>query len=284
MIQKTTSFSLRRAKLLAAPAMLLMLGGIQATAGVSDAERQTVVKSQGETRLETSLSYESLTPSGPYGSWKTANFSFYFPAPGKVSAFAQASLFSRLEGNGVLLGTGGYKDWSPGLYTYTALSGASNSAYLPKIRFDHDFNFKILPDKSLVITGGVTYVKYFSVHKDLLFSAGTTLYENPLILSCRAFHNKSDPGSVSSWTYLESVGFGYEGRNWTFLTVSTGRQAYLATNLATPQEVSNNAVSFMLNHRRWLNPGFGLTGDISWFELKQGYKKYGAAMGCFYAF
>jgi len=248
------------------------------------AERILPVKTSRGLRLETSFSRENLVPARVYGSWNAANFWFYFPAPGKGTAFAQASMFTRKEGKGVLTAVGAYKDWGTAFYTYTSLAAGSNAGFLPKFRADNDLNFKVLRDKSLVLTGGASYIAYHDVHRDLLLSAGATLYRNPLIISYRAFHNKSDPGAVGSWTHVESAGYGYEGRHWTFFTWSTGKQAYLATALNDPQEVRQNAAGWTLTHRRWLTKGFGLTGEASRSEIKDGYTRNGFALGCFQIF
>lgn len=279
---KTASRSILFKPLLAAAA-LAAAANAYAGDSRSQAEREAAFSKAGAVRLDTSFSYESLSPNGPYGSWKAFNAAVYFPLPG-FSAFAQASSHSRRDGKGVVASGGGYKDWSPGFYTYTSLSGATNSVYLPKFRVDQDFNFKLLPKRNLVLTAGVSHIRYFDVHRDLVLSAGPTVYLGRLILSMKGMRNISDPGSVKSNTLVESAGYGEEGRQWTFLTASQGKQAYMATALASPQEVRQSAVSFTLNHRRWLKENFGLTGDVSWFELKQGYKKYGGSLGCFMNF
>jgi len=249
----------------------------------SQPERETAFSKAGVMRLDASFSYEYLSPKGPYGDWKAANAAVYFPLPG-FSAFAQASSHSRRAGSGVVVSGGGYKDWTSFFYTYTSVSAGSNSTYLPKFRIDQDFNFKLLPAKTLVLTGGFSQIRYHDIHKDLVLSAGPALYLGRLILSYKLMRNISNPGAVKSYTCVESAGYGREGEHWTFLTASQGKQAYLATYLATPQEVRQSAVSFMLNHRHWLRKDFGVTGDVSWFELKRGYKKYGGSLGCFYNF
>lgn len=268
------------------PALLAVLAAIPRAAAAdlrSQAEREAAFSRAGAMRLDTSFSYEHLSPNGTYGSWKALNAALYFPLPG-FSAFAQASAHSRRDGKGVLAAGGGYRDWSPDFYTYTSVAGASNSSYLPRFRLDQDFNLKLLDSRTLVVTGGVSYIKYHDVHEDLVFSAGPSLYSGPWIFSYKLFRNISNPGSVKSYTHVQSAGYGSEGAHWTFLTASQGKQAYLATYLSDPQEVRQSAVSFMLNHRHWLNKDFGVTGDVSWFELKDGYKKYGVSLGCFFYF
>jgi len=279
---KTLSCSSPTKALLAA-ALLAASTAAGAADTRSAAEREAAFSKAGAVRLDTSFSYEYLSPNGAYGSWKAFNAALYFPLPG-FSAFAQASSHSRREGKGVVVSAGGYKDWTSGFYTYTSLSGGSHSPYLPKFRVDQDFNFKVLPARNLVLTAGVSHIRYHDIHKDLVLSAGPALYLGRLILSAKLMRNISDPGSVRSSTFIQSAGWGAEGSQWTFLTASQGRQAYLATYLADPQEVRQDAVSFTLNHRRWLRKDFGLTGDVSWFELKDGYKKYGGSLGCFYNF
>ena len=249
----------------------------------SQTEREAAAGKTGAMRLDTSFSYEYLSPNGTYGDWKSANAALYFPLHG-FSAFAQASSHSRRDGKGAVVSGGGYRDWTSSFYTYTSVSAGSNSTYLPKFRLDQDFNYKLPPAKNLVLTGGFSQIRYHDIHKDLVLSAGPTLYLGRLILSYKLMRNISNPGSVKSYTHVQSAGCGSEGSHWTFLTASQGKQAYLATYLANPREVRQSAVSFMLNHRHWLRKDFGVTGDVSWLELKKGYKKYGGSLGCFYNF
>jgi len=63
--------------------------------------------------------------------------------------FADMSVYTRPEGDGVLGALGAYTGLDAILYTYTALSTGTNTVYLPQVRIDQDFNIKFGPEKSL---------------------------------------------------------------------------------------------------------------------------------------
>jgi YaiO family outer membrane protein len=235
-------------------------------------------------RIEVSYSFENLQPHSIYGNWNTGNFAFYDKRSPDFTYFLQSSVHSRDDGNGVTGTVGAYKDWTDYLYTYSAITAGSHSTYLPKFRWDHDFNFKVGPNKNLVLTAGITYIDYFDVHRDLILSGGPTLYLDKWVLQYRLFHNESNPGSVESYSHLISAGYGKEGWQWTYLNISFGKQAYMATSLATPEAVNQNSLNVTLKHRHWLAKDYGIFGDVSYFKLQDGYKKYGISSGFFYEF
>ena len=235
-------------------------------------------------RVEVSYSFENLQPHSTYGNWNTGNFAFYDKRLPDFTYFLQSSVYNRDDGNGVTGTVGAYKDWADFIYTYSSITAGSHSNYLPKFRGDHDFNFKVGQNKNLVLTAGISYIDYFDVHRDLILSGGPTLYLDKWVLQYRLFHNESDPGSVRSFSHLVSVGYGAEGWQWTYLDFSFGKQAYMATSLATPEAVNQNSMTITLKHRHWLGKDYGIFGDVSYFKLQDAYKKTGLTCGFFYEF
>ena len=177
-------------------------------------------------RIEASFSFEHLSPNDIYGNWYASNVAFYSKVAPDFTYFAQGSFYNRSEGSGITGIVGAYKDWKDYLYTYSSITAGSHSDYLPEFRVDHDFNFKLGKDKNYVFTAGVAYVDYFTDHSDLIFSGGLTVYRNKWIMQYRLFHNQSNPGSIGSFSHLLSAGYGEEGRQWTYLNCSFGKQAY----------------------------------------------------------
>jgi YaiO family outer membrane protein len=235
-------------------------------------------------RVEVNFLYENLNPHDIYGSWANVLLSYYTRPKRGLTWFFQLGGFSRNVGD-ALLGVGGaYKDWGERLYTYTALAAGSDSAYLPKVRFDNDFNFKFGDKRNIVWTLGVTYINYHNTHKDLILSSGITLYLPGWVTTYRIFRNKSDPGNITSYSHLIDAACGKEGKQWTNLTFSFGNQAYLADYLAKPEEVNQDSIYLVLKHRRWIKEGWGILGDISYFKLEDGYKKFGLSLGFFKGF
>ncbi len=235
-------------------------------------------------RVEANFCFEYLTPHGTYGNWITGNVAFYSKQSSDLTYFVQGAFYNRDEGNDLGGAVGAYKDWASFLYTYSAVTAGTHSTYLPRVRADHDFNFKIGPKKNIVLTTGITFIDYYNDHRDLIVSGSPTVYVDKWVLQYRLFYNNSYPGSVSSFSHLVSVGYGEERWQWTYLNVSFGKQAYLATQLATPEAVSNNSLYINLQHRHWLGKNYGIFGGVNYFKLEDGYEKFGVSLGVFWEF
>jgi len=236
-------------------------------------------------RLEMGGNYEYLSPNATYGSWKSGFLRLYHRPVQGFTYFLEGGAFSRKhEGDAVLGVLGAYKDWSPWLYTYTSFSTGSNSTYLPKYRLDQEFNFKLGEKKNIVPSIGFTYIKYHDIHKNYIVYPGISYYGEGFVITYKHFINRSDPGSVNSSSDLVSIGIGQEGKSWTYLDISYGKQAYLATYLANPQEVRQKALYISLSHRHWIKKDLGLFGGLSYLKLKDGYEKYGFQAGIFKEF
>ncbi len=235
-------------------------------------------------RIESSFSFEHLSPNAIYGDWKTLNISYFSkPSPG-FTYFVQSSLYSRPEDDGVTGTIGTYKDWNKSLYTYSSVTAGSDTSYLPEFRADHDFNFKLGAKKNLILTIGGTYINYFSDHSDLIISGGPTFYWGRCIIQYRYFNNWSNPGAINSHSQLINIGYGEEGQYWTWLSYSFGNQAYLATYLVQPEEVNRDSYELTLRHRHWLGKHHGVFGNTGYFKLDNGYDKIGFSLGFFYEF
>ncbi len=235
-------------------------------------------------RLETKYTFESLSPNDIYGNWHSLDVGFYNTVEKDFTYFLGLGAFTRDSGDAALGNIGAYKDWHSRIYTYSSLSAGTNSGFLPQFRADNDFNFKLGPDKNILWTVGVSYIKYFDVHEDFILSTGLTFYLDEWILGYRIFRNDSDPGNVTSYTHLANIGYGREGWQWTYLDGSYGKQAYLATHLTTPEQINQNAYYFNVKHRRWIKNGFGIMLAAGYFKLEDGYEKYLVSPGFFKEF
>jgi YaiO family outer membrane protein len=235
-------------------------------------------------RIEAAFSLDTLSPRDTYGSWKSVLVSYYAHPQQDFTYFFQLGAFSRNEGDAAL-GVGGlYKDWGDRIYTYTALASGTDSVYLPLFRLDNDFNFKFGQKRNIVGTLGVTFLKYHNVHKDLILSSGITAYFEGVVITYRIFRNRSDPGYIISFSHLIDAAYGREKWQMTNVTLSFGKQAYLATYLSRPEEVNQNSLYLVIKHRRWINGGLGLQGDLSYFKLEEGYTRIGFSLGVFKEF
>jgi YaiO family outer membrane protein len=232
-------------------------------------------------RIELDLGYAYLSDN--FGNWENGRL-MYLRRELTFVYFFELEGFSRREGRGVQLVGGIYKDWNLWLYTYTAAAAGTNSEYLPRYRFDHDFNFKFGKKKNYVFTVGGAYVDYHINHHDLILSAGLTGYFEKWILEYRIFRNISYPGSVGSFSHTFDVTYGSEGTHWTSLVFSFGKQAYNATELVTPEKIDQNSRELLFKHRHWIGRNWGLYGETSFFHLNGEYTKYGLTLGAFLDF
>jgi YaiO family outer membrane protein len=235
-------------------------------------------------RIEIAGSYEYVSPHDVFGDWETVSVAFYRKERQDFTWYAELDAFARKEGKGILGVAGAYKDWTDTLYTYTALAVGTNTVYLPETRIDHTFNMKFGPEHKFVWLIGATSIHYYTHHRDFILSTGLTAYLDVWVPEYRIFRNISSPGSVESYSHLLSLAYGREMRQWTTAVVGFGKQAYQASQLATPGEVSSNSLSVTLKHRRWLKNNYGIMGELSYFDLQGTYKKGGFQLGVFREF
>ncbi|MFN4220053.1 MAG: YaiO family outer membrane beta-barrel protein [bacterium] len=240
--------------------------------------------SNHQKRIEYSFSYEILNPKEPYGNWKSSDISFFHKINDKFTYFVGISGFYRNQGNSILLRNGIYKDWSDNLYTFTYFSYGSKSDYLPKFVFHNDFNFKTGKNKNLVLSVGVSFIKYYTINQDFIISSGLTYYQKGWNLTYKHFINKSDPGNIKSSSNLISFGIGEEKKSWIYVDFSYGKQAYLATYLANPLEVRQNSFYTSIKYRKWITLNSGYFTDLNYLDLQDSYKKYGFTIGFFKEF
>lgn len=257
-------------------------------------------------RIDISVGYEYLTDM--YGNWKSGHIS-YWRKGDDFTFFVQSDGFTRKEGNAVLLVGGLYKDWTPWLYTYSAIASGTNSEYLPLFRIDHDFNIKTGAKKDWVWTLGGTYIHYYKrstretiettgpgggvaytvlreskYYKDMVFAGGIGKYFDKWYLGYRLSYNISIPGNIDSFGHTFAAEYGTEGNFVSNLTVTYGNPSYLATDLIEPESVRQNAFGTHLKHRHWIGKDYGVIGEASFFNLNGGYLKYGFSLGIFKEF
>jgi YaiO family outer membrane protein len=235
---------------------------------------KTAPRNERPMRIEASYSFDYLDPKDPYGEWHSGQISFYHTVTPDFTYFIQGAGYNREEGTGATGTIGVYKGWTSYLYTFTSVSAGTKVDYLPEFRVDQDFNFNVWPSKKLNFVAGVSYIDYFEDSSGWIFSGGPMIAYDKWLLHYRLFYNISDPGSVTSFSHLISLGYGQEGWQWTYLNVSFGKQAYLATYV-TPQEVNQNSLSINLRHRHWLDKYYGVFGDVNYSKLEDGYDRYG---------
>ena len=232
------------------------------------------------------LEYDSLTQR--QGEWTALGYNRY-------QKFDTGTWFVQLQGtnrsgNGegasVLGVAGAYKDWNPWFFTYTAVSTSTNSQWTPRFRVDQDFNFKVGPKRSTVLTAGLTNIWYHQdPRQDFIYSGGITQYFGQFNVEFRHFWNTSNPGNVGSQSNSVAVGYDNEGDMRASVTYGWGREAYLGSLVVSlPPTVSQRSSSWMFTYRKWTSPtaGFFVTGQ--WINVAPGYALSGGQAGYFHNF
>lgn len=235
-------------------------------------------------RIDISSAYYFLEPHGTYGSWYIGSVKYYNNADKKFNYFIEGDGFSRtIEGSGFLGTFGAYTIWLPWLYTYSDISVGSNYLFLPKIRIDNNFNFKLGKQKNIVWEIGGSYLKYNGNNLNIIYSTGITDYYKFWVLSYRLFMSVSDPGNVVSWSHLYSISYGEHFKEKTSLNVTTGDESYLTTYLPiqNQSQVDYNSLDIEVRQRIWLRKDFGIIGKIDYFILQNNYRAFGINIGIF---
>lgn len=258
---------------------LLLSGGPALAAPLEDESFFFVPKN----KIEVSVSHESVSPHSVYGNWKSMSVQYSRKAAVDFTWFAQFDMFSRNSGHGNLVTVGAYKDWNDSFYTYTALSSGSNVDYLQKFRVDQTFYLKFGPEKQYVWNFGGTYIDYHNDNTDKILQTGLTIYNNKWAYGFNLFRNKSDPGSVTSYSREYTISYGKERQALTQLTYANGKEAYLAMDLAVPTAARNSSKLWSLNHRRWLGleKDHGYVIGVNYFDLENGYRSTEFTLGYF---
>lgn len=254
------------------------------TAAAADTpEERARIRSTLRYRLDADLLYEHLTPNQEYGDWHSLWLTFYVKALPRITPFAWAGLYEREDAIGAG-GVGAYVDWLPSLYTYTALGFSGVSDYQSRYRLDHFFNLKI---RRLTWSFGGGYIEDHRDHTDWFLAAGPRYWHGPLILEYRLTRYASDPGNLTSWQHLASLGYGAEGRYWLFVNFTLGGEKYLATWVDPSQVVDHDAWEVSAVWQQWLTARAGYklrAGFLDLGEPGDGYRKYSVGVGGFWEF
>ncbi len=202
----------------------------------------------------------------------------------KHTWFLEANGYNRDESGGgeAFVGVGGlYIDWAKRIYTFSSISAGTDTWYSPKIRIDQDFNFKLGKSQQWVWVLGGTYVNYYSPQSVAIASTGMTYYMKGVILSYRFFYNIAYPGSLKSASNQLSADQGYWYKYMNTLTISGGKQAYMATYMDSPEAIDRNSLSVSFKSRYWVKKSWGFWGQASFTSVFDAYNVFGVGAGLF---
>lgn len=235
-------------------------------------------------RLEITYSEDYLEPYGSYGSWHSLGIVYRRKHSEDIKFVLQSSLSQRDGfGDGIAAGAGIFKDWTPKFYTYTGISSGSDVDYIPEINIGHSFYFK--PGGGHIIPLGFSYIKSRGGNDSYALSSGIVAYRSGgWVYEYNIRRNHSEPGGIISYSHSVGINKGKEGHQWLRLGASFGKWAYMTTALTIPEEIDKNSFSVSLNWRKWLGENYGINTNVSYFNLEDGYDKYGVKFGIFTEF
>ncbi len=233
--------------------------------------------------VDLNIAYTHRSPYSTYKSIYEVNLKYTHQFNENLSVLLGFAYFNRHEGDGVIFNAGAYRNWTELFYTFTSVTVGNVASYLPKFRFDHDFNYKFGKEQNIVATIGGTYFQY---HHDANFgsvSIGALYYMGKWIFGYRGSLVLSQPGSMLGWGNKVYINYGEEYKHRSFFEVEYGLQNYLVIEESNESlAVSRNAVTFSLNHRHWLQRCSGFNARLSYsFLPSDSYGETRLSLGAF---
>jgi YaiO family outer membrane protein len=178
-------------------------------------------------------------------------------------------------------------NWTPSFYTIQSVSGApqrtGDPIYFPETRYDVRLNWKLPPERRLILGVGLTHFALGGPTKGDILDLGAVYYRGKVVLTGDLFVNRSRPGDLMSASGSMSLQYGTEGAYWLGLTVGGGRELY-RIELRTPLDVRLDGYTVDLFYRRWFtrHVGFLVTGTFQ--EKLEAYRRGGVSCRLFFDF
>lgn len=255
---------------------------ILALALILAASQATAQEFQDDWRygVEGSLLVDVLTNN--HGVWEGVDGKLFWRPNPRVVAYVNPMFWARDGEVSGMAGVGVSVEWLPIFYTTSSAYSGTNDPYNPLLRLDHDFNLKLGPEGFLVLTAGLTYLKYHVENWDIAPYLGVAAYLGRWALSYRLAFNVSNPGSRFGMNHVLTAEYGIAGAHSTYLSASYGQGGYTATYMAIPEAIYQDAVSVAVGHRHYLSNNWGLFGEFNFLWWENAYEKYGFLLGAFY--
>lgn len=236
-------------------------------------------------RIEYIYYYDYLKPVDVYGVYRTYSLRYFKRNSETQTNFLEFSYNTRtFDKEGFLLAMGLYKDWNPNLFTYSSVALGTKTDYLPKVRMDHEFFYKIGSKKELVLDLGLSFIKYHNNYQDFSLLYGLTYYSIGWNFTYKTIDSNIKPGNTNSKTDIFSLGFGYEKKSWLYLTYNYGNQFYIANFYSVPFNFDSKFSFYQVNYRTWIKENKGIILEYNYLTLKNNYTKTGLVMGFFYEY
>ncbi len=222
-----------------------------------------------------------------YGDWRGLNAEVWLNRTSRFIPAFMVDSQTRPAGTQQNYAFMSYMNWTPSFYTVQSISGApqnSDSAiYFPKIRYDIKFNYKLLPDRTLILGAGFTHFDFGVPGKGEIYNISTLYYRGRLVIEGDLFINQSRPGNLTSAAGSMSVQYGSEGGYWLGLTISGGRELY-RVELVTPVDVRMTSFTADMFYRRWITRHWGYRLGVTLQDNLDAYRLGGVSARVFFEY
>ena len=268
---------------------LFLLGAISAVCA-------TVVEAQGDAadsaarlatrplryHVELGGFYQQLDNS--YPDWRGVNLKLQRSSP-RYTPFVFFSSQSREAGSQQNYGAGSYIVVNRHAYLIAGFSFApgTDPVLYPKLRWDVQGLVDFLPVPGLVLSAGLTELRYSAPSAGRIVSAGSMYYRGHAILSGVVRFNTDKPSGAHSRSASFGGQYGSQGRAWVGGEVTTGNEAYRVLS-DTPFDARFRGTSASAFLQKWLAPRYGFAARYD-FENKYGaYRRNGLTLSYFVDF
>ena len=243
----------------------LALTARAATAQAPDSVRRAP-GSSAPFRLEVGAFLQSLD--NGYGTWRGGEARLMWTSP-RVTPFAYAATQSRDIPSGTTsqpsVGLGTYVTFTPGLSAIASASAAPRRdvELYPRSRLDAALIAAVPGVRGLLITGGITELRFAGDAGGRILSTGPILYVGHGIYSIVARFNHDRLSGANSKSFLAAGQYGTQGNYWIGGSLGGGNEAYQVL-AATPFDArfeSRGASAFL---QKWVahHQGFTLRYDF----------------------
>lgn len=247
--------------------------------GYNSNSQNTISKPKGFVEVGGNASHLSNN----YGNWSGEYLKGEIQTSSKNRWNAEILNQNEFHDNGQYLLIGNTNQFNENWYSVIDIGGATDNIFLPKYRVDVFINRKLLGDKSLIATFGITNSEAFDNHRDTSAFIGATYYLPKLwILQGGVRINDSNPGGVYSTSEFVAVTEGEDKKHFVTLRYAFGREAYqVIGNNSAISDFASQIVS--LNLRDWITDEYGFNVGSEYYHNPY-YNRVGVNLGVFYEF
>lgn len=229
--------------------------------------------------ISTYASYQSL--SAGYGQWsETGVFGTYETGANVLQG--QLSAMRRFGEPGKYAGFGDTLTINPDWYASLSVGAGDGAFYLPRYRVDAFINRKLLAQKNLVATLGLSYYVAPDGHTDSSVGLGAIYYYStlPLVLQGEVRFNNSNPGGVNTRQQFVAATWGYDKQTQIIGRYAWGMEGYQTIG-AGVQLVDFYSTDASLAVRHWLGSNWGVSAMLERYRNPY-YVRQGVTLGLFW--